>query len=105
MERSTQQAEISGKKGRAMSQDEGTQTVSATQAEGPQLHAGPARQHLMPSESGGQRTEAVGGVSERELDDIVDALTRSMHFMVEANALVTGSSNVMKSLQTIMRGQ
>ena len=105
MERANHQTGISERKGRAMSPDEGSQTVKADQAEMAQRHAGPAREQLTPSEAGAQRTEAVDSVSDHDFDNIIDALTRSMQFMLESNALVTGSSNVVKSMQTLMRGQ
>jgi hypothetical protein len=107
MERTGQTTDVTGKKkGRVMSETQGAQTAHASQSEGPQVHNGPARQNLTPSDPGGRRAEAAAsGVSEREYDSLIDALTRSMHLAVESHAVVTGSSNIMKSANTLMRGQ
>jgi hypothetical protein len=105
MERAGQQSEISGKKGRAMSHNEGTQTINATQAEGPQLHAGPARERLSPFDQGAQSTQNTDSVSEREYDDFIGAMMRVMEFAAESQAIMTSSSNTTKSMNTLVRGQ
>jgi len=105
MERTNHQTDFIRNKGRSMDHKEGSGAGGSTPLEGPQIHAGPAREHLMPSEPGSQRAEAVGGVSDHEYDSVIEALTRTLQLATESQALVTGSSNVVKSMNTLMRGQ
>lgn len=105
MERAAQQGETTGKKVRLMNEADGTHTANLSQTEQPRIHAGPARERLAPSDAPAQRADAVGGVTNDDYNEIIDALTRSMHLMISAEAIVTGSGNVTKSMQTLMRGQ
>ncbi len=103
MDRANQQAEI-GRKGRAMDSKEGTQTVSATQADSPRLHGGPAREQLSSLDPAAKKLHD-GGISDQEYDDIIGAMMRVLRFSAETHAIATGASNTTKSMNTLMKGQ
>jgi|EndMetStandDraft_7_1072992.scaffolds.fasta_scaffold26965_4 hypothetical protein len=105
MENAAKQAETNGKRVHLMSQSEDTQSAKASHSDLPEVHAGPARQQLAPSETSARRTEATGNITDGDYNEIIDALTRSMHLMIGAEAIITGSGNITKAAQTLMRGQ
>jgi len=107
MERLSQEAQMGGKKGRSMVSDkEGAQPLNAPQSDEARVHPGPGREQLTPSDGGAKQAgAAVPGISESEYDYIIDFMARSMSLSLEASAVITGSSGVVKSFQTLLRGQ
>ena len=107
MERLTsQEAQMGGRKGRSMVSDkEGAQPLNAPQSDEARVHPGPGREQLTPSDGGAKHAGAAPGISESEYDYIIDFMARSMSLSLEASAVITGSSGVVKSFQTLLRGQ
>jgi hypothetical protein len=106
MERINQEAQVGWRKGQVMgSEKDGTLASAIVQAENTQLHPGPGREKLSSSQAGAERAEKVEKFSDQDYGYIIDIMARSMNFSIEANAVISGSANIMKSVQTLMRGQ
>lgn len=91
-------------KGKGMSST-GDDGAMLTEAQLPDLPAGPARAPFEPTsriEEVGEKTENLSLV---ELQRVMDVMLEIMHYSLETSMVTSATGNVSKSVSTLMRGQ
>lgn len=74
-----------------------------TEGKSANLSEGPASKQLMGTPS--DKTETVIGLGEDKIERLGELLTLSMKFGLEVSVLSTATTNMTKSVSTLMRGQ